>query len=119
MNISIDYSYVEEVFESKDEYKYFLQIICLEFEEAINKLVLSIEKEDVHSFRKTLHNVVSHLEMLRANELSQFLEQVKPQISDASMDEKKKAALIQELVQSFDMVLTQVKEKHEELSQAS
>lgn len=119
MNISIDYTYVEEVFESKDEYMYFLQIISVEFEEAINKLVLSIEKQDIHSFRKTLHNVVSHLEMLRANELSQFLEQVKPQISGAEIDQQRKESLISELVLSFDMVLGQVKAKHLELSQSS
>ncbi|MDF9798228.1 hypothetical protein OKW21_003491 [Catalinimonas alkaloidigena] len=119
MNINIDYSYVEEVFESRDEYRYFLQIISVEFEEAINKLVLSIEQQDIHSFRKTLHNVMSHLEMLRANELCQFLEQVKPQISGAAIDKERKAVLIHELGQSFDNLLVQVKSKYEELSEAS
>jgi len=119
ININIDYTYIEEVFESKEEYKYFLQIMCFEFEEAINKLTEAIEKHDGHSFRKTMHNVGSHLEMLRANELSHFLKEIKPQVENVGFAGESKEQLIQQIDHAFKDVIQHVKSKCEGLSEAS
>jgi hypothetical protein len=116
LDIKVDYTYVEEVFESKDEYKHFLQIICFEFEEAIDKLVLSIEKQDIHSFRKTLHNVIPHLDMLRTHELSQFLEQLKPLIEHAVITPAEKEQITKNLRLNFGKVIQQVKNKYEQIN---
>lgn len=119
LDIKVDYTYVEEVFESKEEYKHFLQIMCFEFEEAIDKLVFSIEKQDIHSFRKTLHNVIPHLEMLRANELSQFLNQLKPMVGDAATTQAEKEQMVKNLKFNFEKVIQQVKNKCEQISTTS
>lgn len=119
LDIKVDYTYIEEVFESKDEYKHFLQIMCFEFEEAIDKLVSSIEKEDVQSFRKTLHNIVPHLEMLRAYELSQFLEQLKPLIGNSTILKTEREEMAKKLVLNFENVVRQVKRQCEQISTSS
>lgn len=119
LDIKVDYTYIEEVFESKDEYKHFLQIMCFEFEEAIDKLVLIIEKQDVHSFRKTLHNVIPHLEMLRANEFSQFLEQLKPLVGNPSVTASEREEMIINLRFNFERVVEQVKIKCDQIIASS
>ena len=116
LDIKVDYTYVEEVFESKDEYKHFLQIMCFEFEEAIDKLLHSIEKQDIHSFRKTLHNVIPHLDMLRAHELSQFLEQLKPLIGHSAMSSAEKEQIAKNLRLNFEKVIGQVKNKYDQIN---
>lgn len=119
LDIKVDYTYVEEVFESQDEYKHFLQIMCFEFEEAIDKLVLSIEKQDVHSFRKTLHNVIPHLDMLRAYELSQFLEQLKSSVGNPAITQIEKGEMAKNLRLNFEKVIQQVKNKCEQIISSS
>ncbi|WPP52802.1 hypothetical protein [Catalinimonas niigatensis] len=119
LDIKVDYTYVEEVFESQGEYKHFLQIMCFEFEEAIDKLVLSIEKQDIHSYRKTLHNVIPHLDMLRAYELSQFLEQLKPSVGNPVITQVEKEEMVTNLRLNFEKVVRQVKNKCEQISTSS
>ncbi len=115
LDTTVDYTYVEEVFDSKDEYKSFLQIMCFEFEEAIDKIVFSIEKEDVISFRKILHNVVPHLDMLRVYEFGQFLEKIKSQMGSAKVTREEKEQMVNEVRDNFKKIIQQVHHKYEQI----
>jgi hypothetical protein len=114
--ISINFTYIEEVFDSKEEFRHFILLMYAEFQEAVDVIVSAILKQDVYAFRKILHNVGTHLEMLRAEELKSMLELYKQQITDKDITEEEKKMMIANVRSDFAALLDLLSYKNKEIS---
>jgi hypothetical protein len=109
--IKLSFAYVEEVFESNEECVHFLMLMHAEFQEAVDRISLSIQSQDVYTLRKTLHNVGAHLEMLRASEVQQMLQNIKDRLSDQQLCEAEKRQMIAKVEQYFNRLLVYISER--------
>lgn len=103
--VKVDFSYVEEVFESREERIHFLMLIHAEFQEYVGVICRSIQEQNLYSLRKTLHNVSTHLEMLGAYELQKFLQSIKNKVSGDLLDDRLKQEMSSEVERYFSQLL--------------
>ncbi|MFP4096621.1 MAG: hypothetical protein ACLFUB_19210 [Cyclobacteriaceae bacterium] len=71
--LRINYDYVRDVFSTEQECLDFMKSLLLEFSDASECLKKAIQGKDLLLYRKTLHYVGGHLEMLGMYELKNQL----------------------------------------------
>jgi len=103
--VKVDLAYVEEIFESRTECVHFLLLVQAEFQEALGNICQSIQEQNLYSLRKTLHNVDTHLEMIGATEVQDFLRQVKSKVAGLELNSKQKQDLAQKTEGYFKALL--------------
>jgi len=114
--LHIDFSYVEEVFDSEQDCRQFLMMMHAEFSEASGSVCDAILRQDIYTMRKIMHNVVAHLEMLRAQELILVLQRTKNQLAGSLLPDDVKRELIEEVQQNFERLLQLLQQKSPQVS---
>lgn len=110
----LNFAFVEEIFEAKEEYIHFLLLMQAEFQEAMDSISRAICSKDLYALRKTLHNVEPHLKMLAATNLEATLAHIKSSLSTESLSEEVKKSLIQRVMYEFEELLTNLSENIKE-----
>ena len=111
----IDFSYVEEVFGSEQDCYQFLMLMHAEFSAASYSFSEAILKQDVYAMRKIMHNVVAHLEMLKAQQLIVLLQRIKNQLAEP-LPENTKQELIEEVRLNFESLLQLIQQRAPQFS---
>lgn len=103
--VKLDFEYVGQVFESEREYIHFLMLMHAEFNEATERICHSIREQNLYMLRKTLHNVDAHLQMLSAEEVRNFLSQLKATLAGEPLSRPQKHEMENETRILFNLLL--------------
>ncbi len=107
---SIDYTYLNMLFDNPQEAIEFLEVFIQEFTSAKVALHTAIVAQDVEAFRKKHHNIRPHLEMLKITRLGDLLSQAKDKLDNPEpFDDRVLFAAT--ISQSFDQLIQQIQEK--------
>lgn len=110
-SVPIDYSYLDLLFDNQEEANEFLKIFIKELELAKTNFCLAITRRNTQLFRQTYHNVRPHLEILKINNLSTLLQEVKVKMIDTRQLYDDKELFQCAIANTFDMVIKQINEK--------
>jgi HPt (histidine-containing phosphotransfer) domain-containing protein len=88
MTPDIDFSYIKEVFQEEEERISFVCSLKEEIEQAKIQLLKGLDEGDTQLFRKTLHYLGAHLEMLGLFNLKTYLEEVKQALAEQKVQDE-------------------------------
>lgn len=108
---SIDYSYLDLLFDDQQEAVDFLKVFLKELERAKLNFQRALVRRNIQLYRQTLHNVSPHLEMLKITDLSSLLQQAKEKIMNTKQPFEDKQVFICAINDSFDKVIGEINRK--------